>query len=58
MNIKDYLRKINKRTNELNKKAQNPFLQRKMEYNPFEGAFSQTYVWIEKETKKEKEKKR
>ncbi len=57
MNIKDYFRKINKRTNELNQKAQNPFLQRKYEYNPFEGAFSQTYVWIEKEIQKEKDKK-
>ena len=50
--MKSYIDKIREKANELNKMAQNPFI-RTTSYNPFENAFSQTYVWVEKNRDKE-----
>lgn len=48
----EYINKIREKTSKLNKMAQNPFIQPKS-YNPFESAFFQTYVWVEKNQEKE-----
>jgi len=48
MNIKKYLQELNKKTNDYNKSAKNPFLEYNYAYNPFKSAISQTYVWVER----------
>jgi len=50
--MKSYFDKINDKVNELNKAAQNPFV-KPSSYNPFESAFFQTYVWVEKKPERE-----
>ena len=37
-----------KKAEKYNKKAQNPFLSKEFEYNPFKSIYEQTYIWIEK----------
>ena len=39
---------------ELDEKAQNPFISDKAEYNPFRDSFNRTYVWIEEDKKDKK----
>ena len=55
MNIKKYLQELNKKTNDYNKNAKNPFLEYNYAYNPFKSAISQTYVWVERINKPENE---
>lgn len=52
MKIKDYFKNINNRVKQMDSKAQNPFTHYDYSYNPFKSAFKQTYIWIEKERKK------
>ena len=47
MKIVDYLKKVNKKIDMLNKKAQNPFLKDDFKYNPFRNSIYQTYVWVD-----------
>ena len=56
MNIKKYLQELNKKTNDYNKNAKNPFLEYNYAYNPFKSAISQTYVWVESINNPEYEK--
>lgn len=53
MKFKDYFDDIKIKTDKMDKRAKNPFIEYDYSYNPFKGAFKQTYVWIEKERKKE-----
>ncbi len=53
MKFKDYFDDIKIKTDKIDKRAKNPFIEYDYSYNPFKGAFKQTYVWIEKERKKE-----
>lgn len=53
MDIKKYIENLNKKVDEFDKKAKNPFLENDFAYNPFKGAFEQTYIWIESKNKKE-----
>lgn len=53
MRLKEYFKNVNDKLNDYDKKAKNPFLDYDYSYNPFKGAFKQTYIWIEKENKKE-----
>ena len=52
MNIKEYLKNVNKKTNKISEKAKNPFLEYSFAYNPFVSAIEQTYVWVERNKKK------
>ena len=56
MNIKKNIQELNKKTNDYNKNAKNPFLEYNYAYNPFKSAISQTYVWVERINKPEYEK--
>lgn len=47
MNIKSYINKIKDKVKHYDKNAQNPFFKSQFEYNPFQDAFCQTYIWIE-----------
>ncbi len=51
MNVREYFINVNKKAKELNKKAKNVMTEPNFKYNPFMGAFTQTYAWIEKENK-------
>lgn len=55
MKLREYFRDVGSKVNKMDKKAKNPFLDYDYSYNPFKGAFKQTYVWIEKENNKEGE---
>lgn len=48
MDIKEYLKQLNKKTKDINKKAKNPFLEHSFAYNPFMSAIEQTYIWVER----------
>lgn len=54
--LKAYLEKIKNKAWHYHAKAQNPFYERSEMHNPFVGAFSQTYVWVENEETEEKDK--
>lgn len=56
MDIKEYLKQVNKKTDKLNEKARNPFLEYSFAYNPFINAIEQTYIWVEKNTRKNQTK--
>lgn len=56
MNIKKYLQELNKKTNNYNKNAKNPFLEYNYAYNPFKSVISQTYVWVERINNPQQEK--
>ena len=47
MKIVEYLKKVNKKIDILDKRAQNPFLKDDFKYNPFRNSIYQTYVWVE-----------
>lgn len=47
MSIKNYFQKLNNKSEEIGKKAKNPFLERDFAYNPFTSAIEQTYIWVE-----------
>jgi len=50
MDIKTYLNEIREKVKHYDKTAQNPFVQKtQFEHNPFAGALSQTYIWVEPE---------
>ncbi len=51
MDLKEYLDFINEKTDKINKKAKNPFLEQNFAYNPFISAIEQTYVWVENNAK-------
>ena len=44
-----YLLKIKHKVKNLDKMAQNPFIQATHTYNPCQNCISQTYVWIEED---------
>jgi len=46
--IYKFVFKAEKYTKKYNKNAQNPFLKRNFEYNPYKNLYEQTYIWIEK----------
>lgn len=48
MNIKEYLKELNKKVKAYDKKAKNPFLEYNYAHNPFKSAVSETKVWVEK----------
>ncbi len=48
MEIKEYLKQINREAKKANKKARNPFLAQDFAYNPFMSAIEQTYIWVER----------
>lgn len=51
MNVKKYftrkLKELKDKVVHYDQRAQNPFLERGFEHNPFLGAFSETYIWVE-----------
>ena len=51
MNIKEYLKKVNKKAEKMSDKAKNPFLEYNFAYNPFISAFEQTYIWVERNSR-------
>ena len=54
MSILQIMEQISNKIKELDKKATNPFINKKKEYDPFKSAFNQTYVWIEEEQESDK----
>lgn len=52
MDIKEYIKQVNKKTNKFNDKAKNPFLEYSFSYNPFISAIEQTYIWVERNTRR------
>ena len=48
MNIKEYLKELNKQLKAYDKKAKNPFLEYNYAHNPFKSAVCETKVWVEK----------
>lgn len=48
MDIKEYLKNINKKVKNAEKSAKNPFLEKNFAYNPFMSAIEQTYIWVER----------
>lgn len=48
MDIKEYIKILNKKIEKADKKAKNPFLEHDFAYNPFMSAIEQTYIWIER----------
>ncbi len=51
MNIKKYFKILEYKTEKINKRAKNPFLEKNFQYNPFISAIEQSYVWIEQKPK-------
>ncbi len=47
MDIKEYLKELQKKVNCYDKKAKNPFLEYNYAHNPFKSAVSETKVWVE-----------
>ena len=50
--MKNYIQKIKNKIKTLDKIAQNPFIDCMHKYNPSSNYFTQTYVWIEEDNKK------
>ena len=48
MNIKEFLKELNKKINHYDKTAKNPFLEYNYAHNPFKSAIRETRVWVEK----------
>lgn len=48
MDIKEYLKQLNKKTKKIDERAKNPFLEHSFAYNPFMSAIEQTYIWVER----------
>ena len=53
MKLGEYFKDINERTDTINKKAKNPFVDYDYSHNPFKGAFKQPYIWVESEEPRE-----
>lgn len=51
MNLYKYFKIILNKITNFDCKAVNPFTSKDFRYNPFNSAFNQTYVWIEKSRK-------
>mgnify|MGYP004593112261 FL=1 len=51
MNLYKYFKVILNKITCFDCKAVNPFTSKDFHYNPFDNAFNQTYVWLEKEKK-------
>ncbi len=51
MSFLKFIEYVNKRMNELDKKATNPFINRNSDYNPLRNYTGRTYVWIEEDEK-------
>ena len=50
--MQKYIQKIKNKIKKLDKIAQNPFTDYMHNYNPSSNYFTQTYVWIEEDNKK------
>ena len=52
MNLYKYFKVILNKITCFDCEAVNPFTRKDFHYNPFDNAFNQTYVWLEKEKNK------
>lgn len=48
MDIKEFIKEINRKIKTYDNEARNPFLEYNYAYNPFKSVIHQTYVWVEK----------